>query len=903
MWRKLRKIFFWTLGVLVSLVLILAFVIWLMQDKIKAYAVDYLNGHLKTELKVDEIDVTFITTFPNVSLHFKNMLILDPPGLQSYRDTLLTAQHVYLKFGLWEVLSSNYKAKQLDVYKAHLRAFINKDGIENYDILKPVEDKKKTGDDLVLSLKNIKLYNTRLTYENHVRNQQYKFRTKELVFSGELGKDVFDMETKGDLHIQSFRNKNLILFKNQDSELDLILAVNTTSNDLLLKKGDWKIGKMLLGIKGKLAYGDEGTQCDIDVFGKNVSLISIMQLLPDKVKNSMDRYKSYGNIDLNASVKGLAGKTKAPDVNASFKITNGMVVEKKSNISLHNIDLEGNYTNSNKVGVDELNIKKMLARFKDGRFDLNGKLTDFVKPHFIFNVKGDFGLATLHDFMGKGTIKEMKGDVSLNSKLDFVLLRTDDLLLTNTLINEASGTVKFSNATVLINENGKPITDLNGQLNLVNNDALVDGLGGKVGESDFSINGAIKNFTPYFISGNQSLSVVGAFHSNYCNINDLVHNSSKEEAQKEAQTTNEFTFSFPDKINFNFDLNIAKLEWEPFTSSNIQGNFKLIDKKLSATDLAIDLAGGKCRGSVELEELPTGGFMAHVNSKIESVQLPLVLKAFKNFGQDLITPQNSKGILTADVQWVFPIFANLKVDEKHMLTNASVSIKKGELNNVEQLEQLAGFMRTDKKMRLFLKNDADDFEARIRNLKFDELKNELTVKDGILIIPKMEINSSAMKINFAGTHTFDSNIDYHFNFRFLELKKKENETEFGEIKDDGTGLKLYIHMFGSMDEPQYAWDKEEKKVERQEKWENEKKTVKSLLKEELNLFKRDTTVKVQKAKEEDVKFIMEWDETDPVKNQEKSQREKDNEKLKKLKKKWKTDENVNKDVKFEIEQQ
>lgn len=902
MWRKLRKIFFWTLGILVSLVLILAFVIWLMQDKIKAYAVDYLNGHLKTELKVDEIDVTFISTFPNVSLHFKNMLILDPPGLQSYRDTLLTAQHVYLKFGLWEVLSSNYKAKQLDVYNAHLRAFINKDGIENYDILKPSEDKTKTGDDLVLSLKNIKLYNTRITYENQVRNQQYKFKTKELLFSGELGKDVFDMQTAGDLHIQSFRNKNLVLFKNQDSELDMILTVNTTSNDLLIKKGDWKIGKMLLGVKGKLAFGDDGTLCDIEVFGKNVSLISIMQLLPDKVKNSMDRYKSYGNIDLNATIKGLAGKTKAPDVNASFKITNGMVVEKKSNVSLHNIDLEGNYTNSNKVGVDELNIKKMLARFKDGKFDLNGKLTDFVKPHFIFNVKGDFGLATLHDFMGKGTIEEMKGDVSLDSKLDFVLLRTDDLLLTNTLINEASGTVKFSNATVLISAKGKPITDLNGQLNLADNDALVDGLSGKVGESDFSINGAIKNFTPYFISGNQSLSVVGAFHSNYCNINDLVHDPSKG-PQNITQPLSEFAFSFPDKINFNFDLNITKLEWEPFTSSNIQGNFKLIDKKLSATNLTIDVAGGKCTGSINVEELPGGGFIANADTKIDNVQLPLVLKAFKNFGQDLITPQNSKGILSANVQWVFPILSNLKVEGKGMLCNASVSIKKGELNNLDQLKQLAGFMRTDKKMRLFLKNDADDFEARIRNLKFDELKNELTVKQGVLTIPKMEINSSAMKINFAGTHSFENDIDYHFNFRFLELKKKENQTEFGEIRDDGTGIKLYIHMFGDLSDPQFDWDKEEKKVERQEKWENEKKTVKSLLKEELGFFKKDTTVKVQKAKQEDVKFIMEWDEAEPVNNSTKTQSEKDNEKLKKLKKKWKKDENANKDVKFEIEQQ
>src|SRR5687767_13422787 len=127
MLRKLRKIVLWITGIAVSLVLVLAFVIWLMQDKIKAYAIDYLNDHLKTELKVGELDVTFLSTFPNVSLHFKNTTILDPEGLQPYRDTLLSAKHIYLKFGLWDVLASNYKAKQLDIYNAYIRAFINKD--------------------------------------------------------------------------------------------------------------------------------------------------------------------------------------------------------------------------------------------------------------------------------------------------------------------------------------------------------------------------------------------------------------------------------------------------------------------------------------------------------------------------------------------------------------------------------------------------------------------------------------------------------------------------------------------------------------------------------------------------------------------------------------------------------
>lgn len=907
MWRKLRKIFFWTVGIFISLILILAFVIWLMQDKIKAYAIGYLNEHLKTELKVDRIDVTFISTFPNVSLHFKNTLILDPEGLQSYRDTLFKANDLYLRFGLWDVLSGNYNAQSLDIYNGHLRAFINAKGEENYDILKPQPPTPNEKKDFNLDLHQVKLYQTRLTYHNATGNQQYKFRTSQMAFEGRFSDTQYDLKAVGDLHIINLRNKNLVVFKNQPSDLELVLNINKDNRTYAFKKGDWKIGKMLLGLTGSVTEKDEGSFCDVRLFGKNISLVSVMQLLPDKVRGSIERYKSYGNLNLDAGIKGIMSKTKAPDVNASFDIGNGVLVEKSTNISLHNIDLKGNYTNRNKLGADELNITQMAGRFKDGTFNLSGRLSDFEKPHFVFSVMGHFSLATLHRFINPETVKDMEGNLDIDSKLDFVLLRTDDLLLTNTVVNEASGTVKFSDAKVLISEDGNPITGLNGQLNLRNNDALVDGLSGKVGTSDFSINGAIKDFTPYFLTGNRSLSVVGAFHSQHCNIADLVVKKKTvgegHESKVEAQAVAPGRYAFPEKINFNVDLNINQLEWETFNATNIRGNFKLIDRRLSASGLNIDLAGGKCMGDITVDGTSAEGFMTTAHTQMENVQLPLVLKLFDNFGQDLITPQNTQGVLTAKTDWFFPVGPDLSIPQKKMIATASISIKKGELNEVEQLKKVAGFMRTDKKISLFMSQHADDFEQRVRHLKFDELKNEISIREGLLTIPRMEISSSAMKINFAGTHSFENEVDYHFNFRFNELKKRENETEFGEIRDDGTGMKVYIRMYGQLSDPKFEWDKDEKKADRQEQWQKEKENLKSILKEELGLFKKDTSVKVQQVNKDDVKFIMQWDEQETEKQSNQLQSEKDNKKLKKLKKKLGIDENGNKDVKFEVEQE
>lgn len=899
MWRKLRKIFFWTIGTIVGLILVLAFVLWLMQDKIKGYAVAYLNEHLKTELKVDEIDVTFLTTFPNASLKFKNVRILDPDSLQEYRDTLFNARTVFIKFGLWDIFSGDYKARKIDIYDGYLRAFINKDGRENYDIIRPqpkdsVKDKKA----FELELKSVNLYNTRLTYHNAAIDQQYKFYTNTFSFKGNFGDEIVKLNAAGDLKVREMRNKKLVMLKNQESMIDFHLEVNNKTKTLTFTDCEWSPGKMKLGIKGNVKIIEDGTDCDVTVFGKNISLVSVMQLLPDKMRKNVDRYKSFGNLNLTADIKGVSSKTKGPDVKASFDIKDGILIEKTTNISLHNIDLKANFTNKNKIGVDELNVERMSARLKDGEIFLSGKLTDFNKPHFVIKVKGKSGLATLHDFMNPESVKEMKGEIALDSQLDFVLMRTDDLLLTNTIINEAKGNVVFTDATVLINENGKPITGLNGQLNLHNDDALVDGLTGKVGESDFSINGAIKNFTPFFLTGNQDLSVVGAFHSTTINFLDFLSQSSTEEKNATTSTG----YNFPDNINFNFDMNIDHAKWETFDATNLKGNFKLLDKVLNATGLNIDLAGGKCTGYVNIDGTGEKAFLVEASTKIENVQLPKLLELFKNFGQDFITPKNTKGVLTANVNWGMPVGHDLKIEQHQLLAQADISITKGELKEVEQLQSLGDFMRTDKKLKLFLKNDADHFSAKVKHLKFDDLKNELTIKDGKLTIPKMVINSNLMKLNFSGSQDFNNKIDYHFNFRFVELKTDKSNTEFGEVADDGTGIKVYIHMFGDLKNPTYEWDKEEKKLERKEQWEAEKQNFKSILKEEFGLFKKDTSVHVEQRKKEDVKFIMEWDEQDKEKQMLEEQKKKDNERLKKLKKKLGIDENANKDVKFDIEE-
>ena len=140
------------------------------------------------------------------------------------------------------------------------------------------------------------------------------------------------------------------------------------------------------------------------------------------------------------------------------------------------------------------------------------------------------------------------------------------------------------------------------------------------------------------------------------------------------------------------------------------------------------------------------------------------------------------------------------------------------------------------------KNNINSFEKKLLDLKFEQLSNTLIIKNGIITIPQMSISSSALDIEVSGQHTFDNKIDYRFGFRLRDIKEKET-SEFGEIIDDGTGLRVFVRMYGTMDNPIVEWDKASKKEQAKKNREEEKETVREMFKSEFGMFKNDSTVK------------------------------------------------------------
>ncbi len=162
----------------------------------------------------------------------------------------------------------------------------------------------------------------------------------------------------------------------------------------------------------------------------------------------------------------------------------------------------------------------------------------------------------------------------------------------------------------------------------------------------------------------------------------------------------------------------------------------------------------------------------------------------------------------------------------------------------------------------------DALEAKLDHVQFTELSNNIRVKDKTVGIPEMAIVSNAMRLDLEGTHTFDNEVDYRFEFALADVLKKKNvQSDLTQLPEDSKGrARITIWMTGTVDEPEFEYKASQVFAGVKEKIHEEKQVVKSILNEEFGIFKKDTTlVPVPDSKPEPT-FDIEWDD-EPELNQ------------------------------------
>ena len=215
---------------------------------------------------------------------------------------------------------------------------------------------------------------------------------------------------------------------------------------------------------------------------------------------------------------------------------------------------------------------------------------------------------------------------------------------------------------------------------------------------------------------------------------------------------------------------------------------------------------------------------------IDKVDIPVLFKECDNFGQTTLTDKNIKGLVTADLQ-IETIWNNYTdIDMDKIDGNLTCHIQHGELNDFGPVKSLAAFVKI----------------SELNHIVFSDLSNKLVIKNKVITIPMMEVQSSALNLMMAGTHTFDNIMDYQIKVNLRKLLaakfgRKENDGEYIE-ENPYEGVNLYLTITGSVDHPVVKYDKKSVKKKLKNDLADQKKELEGL-------FGKDR--KNKKSKEEE----------------------------------------------------
>ncbi len=848
--RIIKKVLLILLITIVVLASGLAILTYFYQDDIKRFALNYVTNNFKTEIQVGEVDFSIIRTFPYASVILKDIYIKSGSGFankdfKQNTDTLLTAKQLLLQFDLLKLLKKNYELQSIQLHQARAFLYFDKKGRNNFNILKETQDTTS----LYLKLQQVKLLNTELNFINLAKETQLKLSTKEFKLSGDFYKEQYAINSKGELSIQSLKIQQVNYLKYGSARLKLTLDVK--NNEYRISKGSISLGKLTFGVNGSYIINDESDQINLSINGNQLPLSDLLKSIPEPFLSNIKDLDASGFIDLTAEIKGGINYKTNPRIKLSFQLSEGQITNTKTNTKLQQLACKGTFDNGLQQNLNStsLTLDTFYTILNDSAFYGNFSMVNFNHPLIQFKIKGDLNLAQWKSLLQIDTLENLQGIVSVNLQY---LGRIKDLSqITAADYQNAivKGKIDAYNVHLKFIKSPYTLQNLTGIFYVQNNDVKSEKITFKLNENSILLSGTFQNLIAYLMLEKQKLKAFLDINIQRLNLNEWSDNN------------NQSGFALPEDIYLNANLTIDELIYDKLLLKQLQSKTELASPFFYFNNTSFNTMDGSiiCNGKITIDKQKKIKLLA--NGKLQQINIKKAFQTFDNFGQTFLIDKNISGKLTAEITFMQITWDSLlNVLDKDIALDGNFLITNGQLVEFEPIYDLADYISL----------------SELRQIKFSDLKNDLTIKDRNIIIPNMEIKTNAFNIEISGEHSFDNEIEYRIKLLLREWlankakKNKKENSEFGIEENDGLGsTALYLIIKGTTDDYKITYDSKKMKEQVKESLKKEKQEIKQILKEELGLFKKDTVSSGNIIKQEELKkpkFKIEWDEDNPEKD-------------------------------------
>lgn len=842
--RRVVKWFFGVVFLFAALVAGAYFLAKKYEEPVRNYIVGEVNKRLQAPMHVSDINFSFLEQFPSASLVFDSVWAEENIVKMGKPDTLFFFTKVYLNLNLFDILDGEYRINAIAAKDGFVHLMVDEKGYDNYHIWKTSEDTSG----FLLELDKVHIERGTLHYINHVRDQDIRLSARELWFRGRFSDDNYTMAVKGDGVVHRLALKGINYLDERVVEVESDLDIVSSSETYSFRKGRFVIDNQLdFSVAGQLA----GDGIDLRITGNDLDIIRSLSLIPIESRSFLEGYSSSGILDFDCTLKGAFGKTDNPRMKMHFALRDASIKKEGSRWKLRGLTGEGTLDNGDKRNKQTtvLRLDHLSGYLNNDPFETSFTVADFVQPAISGRAKMASDIAALEDFFEIPWLEEGEGRLQIEADIATRLSNTDSLSAKDFLNANASGFVRITGARLKLKDDERQYTIDSAHLGIVDNALAITYYSGKINDCAIVLYGKAMHFLDYVFTDEGRLQVSGKLVAGDVDMEALFP------AREHGNSQNSVVVAFPKRADWDLEIVAGSFRKGGFEAREISGRLVMNAFRAEASQLHFMSQEGNVQGKIGLYRFAENQFGLRTDFTVKGVDIKKLFTAFDNFGQNFITGTHLAGVADADIGFQAFCDSTFSIDARSVTASVDLTVNNGAITGFEPLISVAEQIRDKKLLRLFI--DTDELKKRLEDVRFATLHNEISIREGVITIPAMEISSSAIDMSISGTHTFDQHIHYEMDFAMSELlalkDRKEPYNEYVQ-RDPSGRTRVYMKITGTTEDFDVELERTNLKTTLREEVDTEKQTVKGLLREEFGVFGADSAAVAPPAEKKELRI-------------------------------------------------
>lgn len=785
------------------------------EDKLMRYVTEEIGNKLSRPVNVSEIEYKLFSSFPNISVDLVNV---ETYSFKEEDQPFIKLKKLHLVFDILPLLSGEFNIQEIILDNGVVNVIFNEKGDPNYNILKESSDSSSAGS-VNFKIENIVFNNVNIQYQDLKLASKYQINLNQGYLQPSslqdsiVGRFIFD--------------GSVPIIQDGDFKIgDEIELSGQFGLSIIDGKVDFDFEGDLLNAKSTIAgvVNSKKTNWDILISNHSLSIKKLLKVLPEKMRPT-EFNSASGNISSNLRL--ISSKKGDSELTGDFVINNGSY--KISSNGLTKVDIKGKISQSNISNIQTALISvSSYSLVYNNLIQLTGDgvLKNLENPYFKIHLFSELNLEDLHDISLKDSFKALKGkskvDVELEGRLIDVFTKPNQRNL-NSL--KLIGSVYIVEALVQPNQFDFPIIVEQSEIILANNNVKVKEFNGRIGDSHFEMSGTIEQFL------NTVFLEKDLYIKSTLKIDQLVLEDFITERLDSIESTENYEFELPSKINLSSYLELGSFSFRKFNSKDLKGHVNLSNNVLSFSNFGMNTCSGKANIDGSITAKNSKNVIFKCKSDLVDIDAKKAFVQFENFGQDALLAKHVKGKISISAYLVAEADKALNIIQDKIYTESKLRIVNGELVDFEPMIELADFLNKEFKLNFDLKH-----------LKFSTIENNIDINNGTIYIPEMAIRSNEINLDVQGAHSFNQDIDYLIKVKHNEIfkanRKNQIEEEFGVTENNDKTATVPLRMKGTVEEPKFSYDVKTKRKSISDAWKKEGKEIKQVLKDDLiNVFK------------------------------------------------------------------